>query len=274
MNKMLREEVKRSIGGKGMFLALLIGFVIAGAHVIQYQLPARQIDLAADIEQNSITSLLVVADTWLAGNSVNLESFLYFLVVPILATLPFGVSYFGDMQSGFLKNIYLRTSRKQYLSAKYVATFLSGGIAVVLPLLLNLLCALVLLPNLRPEIVWPHSSIDGTRMLFELFYSYPMVYTAIYLAIDFILGGIFACVALSCSFLTDYKVIVAICPFFLQLVIHVLCTVSFRVGWSSVYFAQAGYGMKTPIVFFVYVVVGIGITSVVFLKKGSREDIF
>lgn len=274
MKGIWREELKRSICGTGMSMALVIGCVIAVVHVIQYQLPARHMNLAVDMGNESITSLFVVVDTWLAGNSINLESFIYFLVLPILAALPFGTSYFGDSQSGVLKGIYMRTSRKEYLSAKYLAAFLSGGLVVVLPLILNLLCAMVLLPNTGAEIVWPHNGIDGTKMLFGLYYAHPTVYIFIYLCIDFILGGIFACVALSCSFLTDYKVIVAICPFFLQLIIHVLCTLAFKVGWSSVYYAQAGYGLTNPWVFVIYVVVGITVTLVVFVKKGLKEDIF
>ena len=44
----------------------------------------------------------------------------------------------------------MRTKREDYLKAKYVVAFLSGGIAVLVPLIFNLMCSLVLLPNLAP----------------------------------------------------------------------------------------------------------------------------
>lgn len=272
--RMFKEEFSRAIRSRGMFLALVIGCAISMINVIQYQIPTYQNNLAIDFEKFPIIYPFSVSDTWLAGNTANLESFVYFLILPILAVLPFGTSYFEDKQSGYLKGIYVRTNRKKYLSAKYTATFLTGGCAVVIPLILNLLCCIVLIPNLIAASALPHNGIHAANVFYELYFSYPMLYILIFLFIDFILGGIFACAALACSFLSDYKVIVAICPFFIQLVIHVICTMLGTIDYSSVYFAQSGYGLKHLWVLGIYFVVGICATMVIFMHKGEREDVF
>lgn len=205
---------------------------------------------------------------------MSLESFIFFLVLPILAALPFGTSYFSDRKSGFLKNLYMQASRKQYLSAKYTAVFLSGGIAVLVPLLLNLLCSLVLLPNLVPATILTQNGINASCAFYELYFTAPLGYIVLFLLLDFIFGGIFACIALAASFLSDYIVIVTVCPFFVQLVLHVVCTMFSVSECSSVYFTQAGYGIKHLWVVGVYIIVGILATMVIFFHKGEKEDVF
>ncbi len=274
MKRILKEEIGRAVKGRGMIMALVIGCIISLAHVIQYLIPANQTNLTMDFVKSPIIYPLIVSSGWLAGEPSNLESFVYFLVLPIIATLPFGTSYFSDRQSGYLKNLYMRTSRKQLLCSKYASAFLSGGIAVVLPLILNLAFALVLLPNLLPNKILPQNIICGRNVFFELYFGYPLVYILIFLCIDFIFGGIFSCIALACSFISDYKVIVAICPFFIQLIIHVVCTMLGAFDYSSVYFVQSGYGITNLWVVGIYVVAGILVSFIIFMRKGEKENVF
>ena len=170
--------------------------------------------------------------------------------------------------------IYMRTSRKKYLIAKYVSAFVSGGLATVLPLLLNLVCAMMLSPNHPPAAVLPQITADATCVFYKLCYSRPTLYIVIFLCIDFILGGMWSCVALVSSFLSDYKIVVAICPFFVQLGIHVVCTMLNSIEYSSVYFAQAGYGIHDMWGLVIYFCVGIGTTYIVFIKQSEKADIF
>jgi len=92
--------------------------------------------------------------------------------------------------------------------------------------------------------------------------------------IDFCFGGIFACVTLAASFLSDYKMVVAICPFFLQLLLHVACTLLNIWEYSSVYVMQAGYGIKQIWVLIAYLIIGFFGTFFIFMYKGERTDAF
>lgn len=274
MREILKLELRRAFKGKGMIFAIIVGCAITITHVIQYQIPAYQMNLQQNFIECPQGYPLVVSDTWMAGNSFNIESFLYFLVLPIIAVIPFGTSYFADRNGGFLKSVYMRISRKEYLTAKYIATFLSGGAAVALPLVLNVMCCMVLLPNIVAQQSLPHNTICAKNLFYGIYYSHPTVYIMIYLCLDFILGGIFACMALTCSFLSDFKVIVAICPFFIQLTLHVACSMLWNYEWSSVFFARAGYGMTNVVIPLIYILVGILITSTLFLYIGEKEDVF
>lgn len=87
------------------------------------------------------------------GRYACLEKQLFFLILPLLAALPFADSYFHDLRGGYLYNVCLRTDKKHYFAAKYLAVFLSGGTAVTLPLLANFLLCSMFLPSMKPESV-------------------------------------------------------------------------------------------------------------------------
>ena len=274
MKQILKIEIYRAFRTKGMLFSFIGGCVLSVLHIIQYQIPAHQTLLQRAFEDAPIWTPPNVAGTWMAGNGYNLEGFAYFLVVPILAMLPYGVSYFSDQEQGVLKNIYMRVKRREYLKAKYIATFLSGGFAVTIPLFINVLCCMCLVPNLLPSTILPQNGICAVHVWNEIYFSHPLLYIAIFLLIDFCFGGIFACVTLAASFLSDYKMVVAICPFFLQLLLHVVCTLLNIWEYSSVYVMQAGYGIKQIWVLIAYLAIGFFGTFFIFMYKGERADAF
>lgn len=279
-NQFRKMELKRAFYNKGMLLSLVIGCVLSIAHVIQYQILPQYLNsgiIIPKITEFSKGRTIVpsaVAGGWIAGNTYNWVGFVFFLILPILAVLPFGVSYFSDCESGYLKNIYIRMPRKQYLTNKFLASFLSGGTAVAVPLVINLLCSMMFLPNLSPPVIHPDNFIDPTRFLYELYFSCPLIYIVFFIGVDFMLGGMFSCIALASSYLSDYKIIVGIMPFFLQLGIHILATMVGKLDYSSVFFAQAGYGLRHWWIWVIYFGVGMSISWFFFLGKGVWDDVF
>ena len=249
MKQIFKTEMKRAMSGKGMVLSMLIGTVLGIAHVIREIIPAYRANLTNFYNEFPILSPHSAVETWMAGSPSNLEGFIFFLILPILASLPFGTSYFEDCKEGVIKNIYMRTKREDYLKAKYAAAFLSGGIAVLVPLIFNLMCSLVLLPNLAPL------STMGDNILTPL-----MLF--------------WACVCLFVSFLSDYKIVVLIFPFFVQLILHVICTITNHIDYSSVYWVQPGHGIVAWWIPVVSMGIGIPVTFFVFMKKGAKEDVF
>ena len=274
MKDILKIELKRAFKSKGMLLAVLIGCILALAQVIEDQIPAYFRNETMDFASIPIVPPSDVSGIWMAGNSTNLEVFIFFLLVPVFAMLPFGTSYFTDADSGFLKNIYARCGRKEFLHAKYLSAFISGGTAVVIPLLLNVLCCMALLPNLRPSTIYRLSLITPAHLFSSIFFKYPLLYILIFLLIDFVIGGIFACLTLAVSFLSDYKIVIAVIPFFIQLIIHVGCSLLGVWDYSIVYMGRAGCGIINPWVFLIYLAVGLLASWFIFTRKGEREDVF
>ena len=166
------------------------------------------------------------------------------------------------------------TIEKVWDMAKYVVAFLSGGIAVLVPLIFNLMCSLVLLPNLAPLSTMGENILTPLMLFYKIFFTHPMIYTMFFLVLQFLMAGIWACVCLSVSFLSDYKIVVLIFPFFVQLILHVICTITNHIDYSSVYWVQPGHGIVAWWIPVVSMGIGIPVTFFVFMKKGAKEDVF
>lgn len=274
MKDILKIELKRAFKSKGMLLAVLIGCALSIAQVVEDQIPAYFRNELMDFSSWSVIPPSDVSGTWMAGNSSNLEVFIFFLLMPVFAMLPFGTSYFTDGDSGFLKNIYSRCGRKEFLRAKYISAFISGGTAVVIPLILNVLCCLTLVPNLIPSTIYRQNGISPAMLFGSVYFTHPLLYIFIFLLIDFVIGGIFAGLTLAVSFLSDYKIVIAVIPFFIQLIIHVGCSLLGVWDYSIVYMGQAGCGIINPWVFLIYLTVGLLASWFVFTRRGEREDVF
>lgn len=69
------------------------------------------------------------------------------LALPIIAALPFTASFVNDMKSGFIKYYLHRTGRRDYIAGRCTACWLSGGLVLVLGLLVSyLISAAVFIP--------------------------------------------------------------------------------------------------------------------------------
>ena len=107
MKQIFKTEMKRAMSGKGMVLSMLIGTVLGIAHVIREIIPAYRANLTNFYNEFPILSPHSAVETWMAGSPSNLEGFIFFLILPILASLPFGTSYFEDCKEGVIKNMLL-----------------------------------------------------------------------------------------------------------------------------------------------------------------------
>lgn len=97
MKQIFKTEMKRAMRGNGMALSILIGILLGTAHVIQEIIPAYRANLTNFYNEFPILSPHSAVETWMAGSPSNLEGFIFFLILPILASLPFGTSYFEDL---------------------------------------------------------------------------------------------------------------------------------------------------------------------------------
>lgn len=60
------------------------------------------------------------------------------VVAPVLAVLPFATAYIDDIQTGYVKYIAARTTRKTYIIERVISTGISGGMVLLLGYLLTL----------------------------------------------------------------------------------------------------------------------------------------
>jgi hypothetical protein len=139
---------------------------------------------------------------------------IFYQMAPLLAAIPYANSYYVDISEGYVKNIISRKNKKEYLVAKYLAVFLSGGIAVTVPLILDIMMCTAFLPSYPP--------VEGTGVFAVtdsiLYAAHPCLYIAGFLLIDFLLGGIYAVSVLLATNLVQNKYLLIIFPYLFMLV--------------------------------------------------------
>ena len=211
MSRIIKIELERAFRSKGLLLSLLVGFCIAIVHFILRVIPARNAGILSGFTAGITSYPTSVFNYFMMADSLSPYGTLFLNIFPILATIPFAVSYHED-RKGFVKSLYIRCEKWKYLTAKYIAVFLSGGTAVVLPILLNLILTACMLPSLVPV---PNSRFigGGDAFMKDIFYTQPYLYMLIYLIICFIYGGIFASLGLACTTFFDYAFFIIIFPF-------------------------------------------------------------
>ena len=213
---------------------------------------------------------------WLGGDIFSLESYLYFLLLPLMAVLPFADSYFTDRKIGYIKNIFTRAPKSSYIIAKLIAVFLSGATVVVLPLLFNLGVTMTLYPSFMPVASGTRTAIYDKAMWEDLFYIAPGLYIGAFLMLIFVFSGFLAVLALALSFVVENRFVVLLGPFILSLFIYSLCSLVGYLQASPMIFLNPGApngGVRFELVLAETLALGL-IGCGVFLAKGIRDETY
>lgn len=147
MKVMIKTELERAFKSWSLWLALIIGMGLSIAQIITRIIPAAMNPLMGYMPDNATLMPISAFQVWI-GNGVSFEYSLFIRLIPILAAMPYAVTYLSDIKSGIIKNYVTRTAKFNYLAAKYIAVFVTGGVVVVMPLLINYLTAITILPSL------------------------------------------------------------------------------------------------------------------------------
>lgn len=263
MRKRIEVECRRAIFSPGMATALLVGMAIVLWHQYQHV-------WASEIEMYNFFCPESLFYRWIGASCFPMQSYLYYLILPVLASLPAGVSYFEDLHTGYYRNMYLRNQKKEYLMAKYIAAFVAGGIAVTLPLIVSLYLTAMRFPALAPEPIMSFGP-DRNSVGFSLYYSHPWLHTILFLVLDFIFAGGLAGIALLATFFTNYKFAALITPFVCCYFVFSLDNLFGSNNFSPNYFLIPGFERNNIWEF----VIGIGVFMVVagiYYWKGKRVE--
>lgn len=171
-------EMKRAIHEKNFVVSLLIGgFVVL-------------MDLYVFYIQYKGSNDMILLQAWIGTDFQFAYNSLFYVLLPVIACLPYAGSYYWDINSGYDKNLLIIVSRKNYIVAKGVAVYISAFGAVVLPLLLNLFLAAGLYRNGFPErLTFSSAGIIDCNMFPILFSEKPILYCLVFIVIDGLFAG-------------------------------------------------------------------------------------
>lgn len=230
MLKYLKIELKRAFFSKNFIFSFSFALFLVLWQYFEHIYPIAQSLKSNEI--NLSVSSVSVFNTWIGSGFFQLQQYLYFLLLPLIATFPYGNSFCEDLQSGLIKNILIKTKRKHYIYSKYIAVMISAGCCVTIPLIINLLLTASCIPSITPTISSSQYSIFATSMWAKLFYTKPYLYTIRYLLIIFVFSGLIASVSLGLSKYIKNKITITFAPFLIYLFAYVVLN-SFKLVWFS-----------------------------------------
>lgn len=272
-NKLIKIELSRAIKSKTMALVLFLGLVITVSQIFTYVIPIANFNERVVVDNYPMASPTTVFQAWIGNINILPQSYIFFALLPLLAAIPFADTFFTDRKSGYIKNVLVRTKKKDYFLAKYIATFISGGLAITIPLLVNLIIAAMFLPSFVPEVTQSFA-IGPAHLWSKLFFTHPYIYLIGFLMIDFIFSGLIATIGLSVSFFIEYRFMALITPFIVYIFVYTVLGSFNLAKYIPFYFLQPGFEVCNG-----YVVLGeiIGLSIItfgMFFFKGVKDDIY
>ena len=287
MCSVLKLELKKAFKNKFFWISVVLGCLItllSFEHMVNmyYEGMSAISGNSTDIMYDPHIGINTVFNCWIGGEPFSLGSSIYFFVFPLLIALPYGWSYSEERKCGYRRMMIAKTGKKKYYCAKYVAVFLSGGVAMVLPLIFNFWMTLLVVPAILPDVTMNmFYGVFGGSFLAELYYTVPFLYVAIYLFIDFVYCGFLVCICMAVSGIVRQKWGVVLIPFLLLLFVHVIAdyiysdpSVAYK-ELSPLYFlrgVEVRYSFSGSII--LLFAIGLLVISLIGVIKEYRNEIY
>lgn len=269
MKNVFKSEITRCFNNYGFFIAIIFSMIL----VIWYSLV--KIPYAIEMNYSLLNGNEGFYETsftnWLFTRNMYTQSQIFYLMFPFLATIPFGTSFFVDRNSGYIKNVYIRTNKFDYLISKYLSVFISGGISAIFPMLFSFCIVSAFLPSVNPESSYLFTNVVTADKWSELFFSNPTIYILIYIVLTFVICGLLACTALPITFFSYKSFLPLVFPFFFYLISSLLCELAGFEDYSMRKILETGAaGNMFSIIFIIFII--FLITFVPYILLGMRED--
>lgn len=221
MKKQLKLEIGKAIKNKCFILSITFGFFCAALSAVyilrMYYSDIGILESIRLAEKGNCLEIIMEATTlynsWMGAESMSIGSILFFRLLPLLAVLPCGYYYSKETNGDYLCFCSIQCSRTSYLLCKAVAAFLAGGIVIVVPLLFSFLLVSLFIPAISPNII--HNEYFSMRhgdLFSGIAYSSPLLFTFIYLLLDFVFAGFIGCLTLPTALIFKHRAAPIIVP--------------------------------------------------------------
>lgn len=189
-------ELKRMLSSKTFRLSVLLSCVFAICDIIQ------------NIYYKSINvNDFSVFEKWMGTSNETFGALSFYWFFPILASLPYAWTMCDELHSGYAMQVFIRTSKKDYIISKIVSSFMSGGIVISCALILDILLLTMIDRTYFPQPNDLISSIWSGSFCSALYYTHPVVFVAVWTCIEFLWGGVIAVLCCSLGFFMKNKVV-------------------------------------------------------------------
>lgn len=221
--RLIRFELYRAFHSTTFITSLTIGTAIC------------LLDLIFFYNQFGESSNTYLIQAWIGADYQFVFNEMFFILLPVLASLPYGSSLYSDIETGYDKNICVKVSRMKYCIAKKLAVFISGFVTIAIPLGLNLFIAAGLFPNYSPERLEFMSLGLMDRNMFAYTYSqHPVVYCLLFILIDSGFAGVIALTSLSISRAVRSRFTAIVTPMVIYIISGMILEGDDRGNWGII----------------------------------------
>lgn len=264
MKNLLKIDFRRAICNKQFIIMITIGILISLVHLYVEVIPYIKYYENGSAYFNPFVK-------WISFEWSSSFSCLFYFLLPALASFPYCQSYWVDKNSGFNKNIYTRVKRKNYFISRYITNFIIGGVAVIIPLILNFYILLMMVPAINPSVFSVNSS--HIEMFSSLFYFHPYLYVGIYIILAFIFGGTFASIGLAFSAYCRNKFLVISTPIliYISMSIFELAELPYLVPLKFLSAGQPVYPTNLLSIIIIFLTLFIG-SLLAYIKGVSKDE--
>ncbi|SHJ60815.1 hypothetical protein [Parasporobacterium paucivorans] len=273
MIRTLQFELNRALKNRSFSVSLLIGLGISISHVVLSVIPSvAQLDNYLLGKGEYPVS---VFNKWIGGEAYSFQPELYFVLLPILCCIPYVDSLFVDRKTGYTKNIYIRTKKGYYYASKLLAVFISAGLVITIPLVLNLILAAAFLPSIIPESSSMTFPLFEASMWSEIFYAQPYLYICLYILVIFLFSGLISVIGLTVAFFVKTRFVALVIPFMGYILLDFVCAYTFLYKFSPKIFLRPN--QPSPADFKViateFIVFAL-ITAVIYYVKWKNDEAY
>ncbi|MDD6827892.1 MAG: hypothetical protein PUE12_17620 [Oscillospiraceae bacterium] len=213
-------------------------------------------------------------ENWIEADFMCSYSLAFFLMLPLLAVFPYGISYYTDMKSGYIKSIITRSKKMNYYVSKCCAMAISAFSVISIPLFLNFFLAATKLPLIAPDISTSTSSIRQSSILWSIYYTHPFVHTILFILIDGLFGVLFTLISFIISDIVENSIVAMLFPFILNVFLLAIFDTFNYSEASSIYFLRSGWEISYWHIITTYVVIILSTTSGVCIFRKVKKDVF
>lgn len=249
MKNSAKSEIWKAFHNNYFYLAIIVGCIIAMLDVVENAIAVDTFSKMPSVGGGFSGYSLFVR--WIAVNNHTYGCSLFYTVWPVIAAMPYGWSYLKDRRTGFYNQCVSRSNIKEYYFSKYLAVFASGGFVVTFPVAVNLFANALVCPYCVPLVTSKITGIFDGWFMSELFYSQPWAFGFIWLGMNFLLGGVTACLCLTTGTKLYYHFLVILMPFAVYYVTDVLYSMVGKLRywehmWSPLHLTRAACFNANP----------------------------
>ena len=127
-----------------------------------------------------------------------------------------------------VSNLITPQISEAYFAAKFLASFLSGGAVIVLPMIVNVIFVACTVPMRLPSVLEViYNGVYGFGLWAEVFYTHPVLYILLYLLLDFSCRARLPAIPMALYKLKN-RGLVLILPFLTLMVFHIFLSLLYR----------------------------------------------